>query len=78
MSWKRKTAYGVLLCLFLTICLCAFLWLSLPAILNSEPVLQRVRNAGLEGFSWNVCRVGPDRSDIAGMEIGAKSTKPCA
>ncbi len=75
MSWKQKTAYGALLCFFLMLCLCASLWLSLPAILNSEPVLQHVRNAGVEGFSWKVCRIGLGGSDIGNMEIGAGKHK---
>jgi len=75
MSWKRKIAYGAVLCLFLMLFLCISLWFSLPLILNSESVLQHARNAGLEGFFWNVCRIGLHRSDIGNMEIGAEPSK---
>jgi len=73
MSWKRKLAYSTVLCLFLMLCTGASLWFSLPAILNSETVLQHVRNAGLEGFCWNVFRLGPGRADMGNLRIGNKT-----
>ncbi len=75
MSWKRKIAYGAVLCLFLMLCICASLWFSIPVILNSERVLQYARNAGLEGFSWNVCRIGLSSAKIGNMKIGTGEEK---
>ncbi|MGE0087371.1 MAG: YdbH domain-containing protein [Desulfococcaceae bacterium] len=78
MLWKRKIAYGAVLCLFLMLCICASLWFSLPVILNSERILQYARNAGLEGFSWNVCRIGLKRAEIGNIGIGTGEGKALA
>ncbi len=75
MSKKRKIIYGALLSVFFLISLSLCLFFSLPAFLNSRNVLKKIQAVGLDDFSWNVCRIGLNYSDIKDIRMGGGDEK---
>ncbi len=73
MGWKRKSSFvvaGVLL--LILIALTAFYFL-LPAYLNSDPFSEILRQAGLEGLSWEIRNIGATGADIASVRLGPEN-----